>query len=138
MGLIMRNRKCYTGKVKEQPVYSTDEQCIGYIDINGTQKKLYRKTYTGTFGTLTNGAITSIQLDNQATYRLQKVTGWCEHSSGRVMLPYTYATPNISQLFLVNQVYTGIIALNYYLASGVISYNNQSYEVTIEYTKTTD
>lgn len=47
MGAIFRGRKCYTGKVREQPVYSTDEMCIGYIDINGARKKLYQKTFRG-------------------------------------------------------------------------------------------
>lgn len=134
MGIIMRNRKCYTGKVKEQPVYSTNEQYIGYIDINGTQKKLYQKTYTGTFGTLTKNALTSINIDAvTASHRLQSSTGWVNHSNGRVPVPYIFARPTVEQLFLVQQVFTGGFYLSYYVNS--TAYDNCDWQVILQYTK---
>ncbi len=136
MGIIMRNRKCYTGKVKEQPVYSTDEQCIGYIDINGTQKKLYQKTYTGTFGTLTKGAWSSVTITTfpETSYRLQHYEGWANHTTGRVMIPYCLARPTAEQLFMVNQTFTGTVAIGYYMASAT-NYDNCDWQVTLQYTK---
>lgn len=134
MGILIRNRKSYTGKIKEQPIYSTDEICIGYIDINGTRKKLYQKTYTGTFGTLTKNALTSISIDTVTTsHRLQSSTGWVNHANGRVPIPYVFARPTVEQVFLVQQVFASGFYLSYYVNS--TAYDNCDWQVTLQYTK---
>lgn len=106
-------------------VYSTDEKRIGtYRD----GKPLYRKTYTGTC--TSNGAVT---LDTIPSLdKLTAFTGWAE--SG---YDWTWGIPCSSTGYINNiRTKTSTHEVQLSFDSNYSSSNN--FEVTIEYTKTTD
>lgn len=113
--------------------YSTSEVVIGsYLG-----KPLYRKTYRGTLSNYVTNSRSVVIFDTQPTFRIVKRYGWVEYSSGRVPIPYTYPGATTEQVFDVYQDYNdGGLRFVYYSITS--AYNNQNYEITIEYTKTTD
>lgn len=88
MGLIMRNRKCYTGKVRDDfNVLTNTERIVGKIDINGVEKDLYEKVYeaTGTY----SGSVSAIDVGLNSSCEIYEYSAFGKNSTGNEFpLPY--------------------------------------------------
>ena len=71
MGIIMRGRKCYTGKIQDKSQYSTTEQFTGKYWIDG--KPIYSRTfYITTKGSWVDTGVSGISriISKSANFKL--------------------------------------------------------------------
>lgn len=102
--------------------YSTTEVNTGKKWVNG--KPIYKKTYTGTIPTLSGGWDTLFSVSSLSIDDLIDIEGMC--GTGKL--------PRYSSSAYYIDIQKGG---NYMQVMGA-SYSNQSYKVTLYYTKTTD
>lgn len=127
MGILMRNRKCYTGKVKDRSQYSTDEQFTGEYWIDG--KPLYEVSYAWEGSIPANGKSFDIGIRN--VYEVISINAVLRASSSNnfFLLSYIAASYNTINYDADN---------NLLWINGTGSWGNGKVYATLRYTKTTD
>ena len=116
-------------------VYSTDETQIGYVNLNGTIKKLYRKTFTGTFPANPTSPVNFPHSISNLDAVLH-LEGFSKESLGaRRPFNLAYFAEARWDATLQTTDTEIIVEAGAYFLNAV---KNSPYFITLEYTKTTD
>ena len=135
MGMLMRNRKCYTGKVRDRSQYSTTEQVTGEYWIDG--KPIYRKVFVDTVPT-TAGTSTRISIGASVDKAIN-IGGFFLNNENKVSYPIGYiGATNTPLSYVMATVRTDGDTTAPNTIQYASSYNNGTIYFIIEYTKTTD
>lgn len=130
--------------LKTYNTYSTSETWTGkyYVDSNNVEKKIYSKIIRGTFPSSGNEKLIDSTLTNSAV-KIFNAWGTISNSSGGVyVIGYGYGSiyasssaEYVARAFGLVHLSTGLRLDKTGYSNGDV--NNQPYEVTVEYTKTT-